>query len=150
MDFQYDWYKDETGDLDDEDDEPLSSAEDVVDDEILQAGVHMLGLSKSYVPSWTDEDAFRELFQNWFVYAGSQKAGFVLTLLGKMRSSAPSISILTPSLLSRTRPLTRSTSQHIHAKQRPAKIRLKSCLVTFATIRRRKPSRSLTSRLLLG
>lgn len=75
MDFGYDWYDAATGDFEDEDedDEPLSSAEDVVDDESLRAGVHMLGLSKSYVPSWTDEDAFRELFQNWFVHAEHQK-----------------------------------------------------------------------------
>ncbi|KAL3292404.1 C-5 cytosine methyltransferase [Colletotrichum asianum] len=28
-------------------------------------GIHMLGLSQDYVPSWTEGDAFREWYQNW-------------------------------------------------------------------------------------
>lgn len=149
MNFEYNWYRDEIGDVeDDDDDEPLSSAEDVVDDESLRAGVHMLGLSKSYVPSWTDEDAFRELFQNWFVHSRLQKAETVLTLLGKTRSSAPSTSILVPSLPSKKILPIRLRSELIHAKEQPVKIQIESCWVTFATIERSKLSRSPTSRLL--
>lgn len=31
----------------------------------LKAGSHALGLTLSYVPDWTPQDAFRELYQNW-------------------------------------------------------------------------------------
>ncbi|KAF3798021.1 hypothetical protein GCG54_00003924 [Colletotrichum gloeosporioides] len=33
--------------------------------ENVAPGIHMLGLSQDYVPSWTEGDAFREWYQNW-------------------------------------------------------------------------------------
>ncbi len=45
-----------------------SELEDGSDDEdVPRPGVKQIGISKYYVPSWTTEDAFRELYQNWYV-----------------------------------------------------------------------------------
>lgn len=51
-----------------DDDSPCSADNfDGDDDDSLRSGIYMLGLSKSYVPTWSPRDAFRELYQNWFV-----------------------------------------------------------------------------------
>lgn len=36
------------------------------DRETLKPGTYHLGLSEAYVASWKPEDAFRELYQNWY------------------------------------------------------------------------------------
>lgn len=47
----------------------LSSGREVFSDrDELKPTTHTLGLTKNYVLSWSQQDAFRELYQNWCRY----------------------------------------------------------------------------------
>jgi hypothetical protein len=45
--------------------EILLRQEDGSDRDELKPTTHTLGLTRNYVPSWSQQDAFRELYQNW-------------------------------------------------------------------------------------
>ncbi|GAM33939.1 hypothetical protein TCE0_013f01201 [Talaromyces pinophilus] len=45
--------------------EILLPQEDGSDRDELKPTTHTLGLTRNYVPSWSQQDAFRELYQNW-------------------------------------------------------------------------------------
>lgn len=42
-----------------------TSNEDYEDRDTLRRSKQALGLTRSYVPSWTSRDALREFYQNW-------------------------------------------------------------------------------------
>lgn len=67
----------------DYDSSPPTDNSDDAGEQVLSAGLYPLGLSKSYVPSWTRRDAFRELYQNWCVLTARETR--MLTFTGKMR-----------------------------------------------------------------
>lgn len=58
-----------------------SELEDGSDDEDeLRPGIVQIGTSKYYVPSWTTQDAFRELYQNWYEVVHLHAPHTLLTL----------------------------------------------------------------------
>jgi hypothetical protein len=54
-----------------EDESDVELSNDLNEDrDVLKKGRQPIGLSRSYVPNWDSQDAFREFYQNWSVISG--------------------------------------------------------------------------------
>jgi hypothetical protein len=52
-----------------EEDGPIFKEEYEAEPDTSTLGMHVLGLTRSYVPRWKSRDAFREFYQNWYAKA---------------------------------------------------------------------------------